>query len=538
MKVNRFEAGLNTRIDPSLLQPNEAVRYVNIDNEKLTLKSAKNYTQLVPAQSARNLFYVFKGEWKSSFADRDYQEYAGALYYTEVGTTAKRDDNSGTVQNMGIARPEPYPAVDGSGDEIVDIVTNEQIQTLVVTDESAGAGEDPIDNSNNVTLQYTYTYYNSALGLESAPAPLSAEVEITAGNVAHIKNFNPVLDPQADLIRLYRLGDGVTTMTLVDEISTSGLTDQTVYVDEIASIDLPGTLLDTYSNTPPPENLRYLVEAYGIMFGAVGNKLYFSLVGQPAYWPEDQFLSIEADITGIFPIQGGILVFTRTSTHLLLGKDVSTFTLVSIETEQGCISHKSCKTVKATPIWISTDGICAWANGAVEVISKNKLGKKLFDVKNTTVYDEQYYIVTNEGTLLAADLRFDSLAFKEYNFDHPVADIGNFEGVLYASINERACTLFTGEELTLCYTSPNFTENAFSQIKLYNNIYIRYNGIFKIKLYIDNKLVQHTELDGNGIADISPPAAKQRGSSIQFEIDGIGTIYEIDYKVLGRQNGR
>ena len=37
---------------------------------------------------------------------------------------------------------------------------------------------------------------------------------------------------------------------------------------------------------------------------------------------------------------------------------------------------------------------------------------------------------------------------------------------------------------------------------------------------------------------ITPPAEKQRGSNIQFCIKGIGIVYEISYKVLGRSNGR
>ena len=71
-----------------------------------------------------------------------------------------------------------------------------------------------------------------------------------------------------------------------------------------------------------------------------------------------------------------------------------------------------------------------------------------------------------------------------------------------------------------------------------SNIYIRSNGTFIVKVYIDSILISTFNITGNQVHELTPPQEKQRGSDLQFAITGTGVIYEIEYKVVGRQNGR
>jgi hypothetical protein len=509
MKIADFSKGLSTRLDASLIDLAEAVEYLNIDNTAGILKSAKNYT--LTSTAVEKWFYLFKGVWYSSALERDYVEYKSKLYFTEDTTYPKKIVN-GVEKKLGID-PPPAP-----------LITVEGAAGIISTDPEV--------------LQYVYTYYDSSEGIESAPSNISEELSIGALKQVDISNFTSSSNPAVDLIRLYRVGAGATEFTLITELVNATVT----YSDNIPTLNAIGPLLDTIDNQPPLVGLKNLVQAYGILFASIGPTVYFTKVGQPDAWPTTQSISFDNDVTGILPTQDGIFVFTNTKMQLLIGTDIATFAVVpSPGDEQGCNSHKSCKLVKSIPVWSSDDGICAFQGGNITVLSKEKLGKLTLDIVNTTVFDEHYYVTLADGSLFAMDLRFD-LAFKEFDFstniDINVSNIGKFENTLYTVINGFVATLFTGDDLELNYISPDMTEGDHTIIKLYNNIYIKADGNFRVKILIDNVEVSSETLIGKQIFDVKVPQELQRGSSIQFDIKGRGQIKEIEYKAVGRQNGR
>ena len=507
MKLNAFDGGLSQRVDPSLILPNEGVEYCNIDNTSLMLKSTKDTKD--QNQIVGGYFYKFKDQWFSSTAERDYIEYGDFLYYTEVNKKPlKNDGNRETC--LGIEAP-------------VDKVTTVQADPT--------ASEKISDSAS--TLQYSYTYYNSQDGVESAPSPISDELSLAADKVVDVSGIVASTDVQVDKIRIYRIGDGITTMTLIEEIDNTSA----VYRDDTLTLDLEGTLLDTYNNQPPLTGLRFLTEAYGIMFAAKGDKLYYSQLGEPDYWPATNFIDFYRDITGILAVPNGILVQQKTRTDILVGSTSAEFRLLPVSKEQGNLSHKSNQLVKNTPVWVSNDGICNYNGSTVQVMSKDKLGKVSLDVVNSAVHDENYYLCLTDGTLLVMDARF-GLVFKEYKFTQNIDNILVEDDILYGRQGDNLVTLFEGDDINLKYLSPVLTEGEHAQTKGYNHVYIRSNGEFDIKILIDGETVHTKTIKGNKIHDISPPAQRQRGSGIQFDIEGTGVIYEIEYKVLGRQNGR
>lgn len=508
MKANRFDGGLNTRVDPSLIEVNEAVRFRNIDNTGRILKSCLD-TTLVPGTSVTGYFYYYKSLWFSSTLERSYVEYKDFLYYTEKDKKPMKHDGS-RESLLGIVAPTVALVATQA-----DPVATEKIS------------DDPVD------LTYTYTYYNSQDGVESAPAPLSNELALAADKVVDLTGFVQSPDIQVDMIRIYRIGDNVTSMTLVKEVDNSN----SVVRDDTPSISLMAHILDSYDNQPPLSGLQYLVEAYGILFAALGDKLYFTIPGKPNYWPAANYLDFPNTITGILPVAEGILVQSLTKTDILTGTTIATFKVQPVSIEQGNVAHFSNAWIKGVPIWISKDGICAYAGGSVQVISKDKLGKLSLSVVNTAVYDETYYICLMDGTLLVMDSRF-TMNFKDYKFASPIGNIAVFNDVLYARIGSTLNTMFTGNEIEFDYLSPQFTEDAHTNTKLYNNIYLRSDGLFTVRVYIDGEEVLSKYLTGNTIHDITPPEEKQRGSNVQFSIVGTGKVYEYEYKVVGRQNGR
>lgn len=392
------------------------------------------------------------------------------------------------------------------------------------------------------TLQYVYTYYDSSEGTESAPSPVSDELELVAGKSVDIDGIVLSTNSFADRIRLYRLGADSSEYTLIVELEESDLTDNLdgtySYNDNIPTIDAVGDLLESQNNQKPIDGLINLVEAYGMLFASKGSRVYYTKLGQPDYWPSLQFQNFAGDVTGILPVSDGIFVFTATNFEVIVGTTPETLSKLPSRSGQGCNNHKSCKVIKGQPIWSSNDGICTWRSGSAEVLSRPALGKVTFDIVNTAVHDETYYICLADGTLMAMDLRF-GIAFKTISFDgKELTDLGVFDNTFYGAVDGKIVTLFTGEAMELSYLSPELTEGDCSVSKQYNNVYIRANGEFTVKILVDGLVVTQEDIKGNTIHDLKVPQERQRGSSIQFDIVGTGTVKEIEYKAIGRQNGR
>lgn len=524
MQIKQFNGGISKRIDASLIEINEAVNYVNIDNTDLTLRGLKGTTALTI--EARDYFYNFKNVWLSSYMPRDYVEYDNKLYYTEQNNIPQKSVDGTNIFNLGIAQPtESDAAITVGGIEY---------RTIVAEAVDPITGEDPL-SASVLTLQYCYTYYNSADGTESAPSPLSNEVTVAAGKVVKLINIIRSTDPQVTDIRLYKVGTNITSFALFKTIPNN-LTEAR---DAVKSTEVT-TLLETFNYNQPLAGLRFLVQAYGILFAALGTKLYFTVIGKPNAWPTANFLLFESDITGILPTQDGIFVFTKSKAKLLVGTKITDFAIRPISDEQGCNSHKSCRMVRNTPVWSSLDGICQWSSGSIDVISKDKLGKVTLDIKNTCLFDETYYVLQTNGNLLAMDTRFGGIVFKDIDLEKSIVDIGAFNSVLYGIVEERVHKLFDGDLVPFRYLSPKYTEGFMTVSKGYNNVYIKAKGQLTISIVIDDEVVITKEynLPVAKLIDLKVPEDKQFGTYIQFDIRGTGQVWEIEYKTIGRSNGR
>lgn len=531
MQINQFNGGLSTRLDASLIAPNEAVRYTNIDNTDATLRSARDFRSTT--SEARDYFYKFKNKWLSSYVARDYLEYDNVLYFTELDGLAQKTRDGVLFRNLGIVAPASKPMFEEDGvTPIVGADGKQIVGPRAVADDPEG-DEDPI-SATNLNVTYCYTYYNDSDDTESAPSPLGNELALTAGKVVVLDNIVPSTDPQVTHIRIYRLQAGVGTVFQLAMQVTNNLS---TVRDAVSSTDLT-TVLESQDNDPPPIGLKYLVEAYGVLFGVVGNQLYFSKMGKPNYWPASQSFLFKADITGLLPVQNGIFVFILSQAFMLVGSTIADFEIVPVSTEYGCNSHKSCKLVKNTPVWSCLDGIASWSNGYIQIISKDKLGRFVLTIKDTAVFDETYFALDVEGNLLAMDLRFNLLAFKRYDFVEKVVDIGVFDGVFYGIAKEKVIEMFSGDELELSWRSGMLAEGSITMTKTYNIVYVRYSGNFVFKTLINGKEVASKTLSGEDNIEIKVPQELQRGEYIEFDIRGIGKIWEIEYKPVGRQNGR
>lgn len=435
------------------------------------------------------------------------------------------------IEELSSVKVRVYREYNGTYYKIADTTLDER---KVITDLK-------LDISNNVqytairttksTLQYTVTYYNEADGTESAPMKYSNELEVSHGTVINVTNIPKSDDAQVTHRKIYRLGGNLIGMTLVAKL------DNTIDSFYDYTSDINATeVLTSQNHYQPDSNMHSLTEAYSIFFGIVGNEVRFSEIGEPDVWPPENSIKLGKAGTGMLPVTQGVLLFTQNETYLLTGTNKAQFSRILITKRQGCLANKSCQVVKNTPLWVSHEGICTLQNGHVQVLSKPLLGRTSIDVLQSTVYDEQYFLLKTDGTLLVLDVR-SGFRFYQLKFTDSIGGVGTFEGKLYFAVGGKLSEAFTGDNMTLEYTSPLFIEGNHSNHKMYNNVYIRANGVFTVKMFIDGELALTQDISGNTTFDLTPPTDKQRGYGCHFNIVGVGTVYTINNKILGKQNG-
>lgn len=380
------------------------------------------------------------------------------------------------------------------------------------------------------SYQYQYTYYNSADGTESGPSPFSDLIDTTEGGQITINNIDPSTDPQVDKKRLYRIGGDLTQSTLVVELTNA----TTSYLDLLNDTDVVGTILETATALPAPNDLAFLTEAYAMLFAAQGSKLRFTPIGKPDQWPELNFLQFDADVTGIAAVTHGILVSTKFKTFIVTGTGPTSLSQQSLTDNQGCLAFESVQAISGAALWVSSDGICLSNGSEPVVISKAALGKQTLDVKDSVIHDEVYYALLADNTMLAYDFAYGQI-FKDFNLANESIVVGN--DTLYGWSNGELQTLFASTESeTLKYTSPRLIEGASTEQKTYKNVRVYHKGDIIIKVLINDILVVTQSLTGEDTVTVKVPQDLQRGTFIQFELEGTGEVYEIEYRTGAQKN--
>lgn len=415
--------------------------------------------------------------------------------------------------------------------KVADITSLGQVVTDSVLDISANA---ELDNSKfgplRGTYTYVYTYYNKADGAESAPSPNSLEINVGAGKVT-LTNLVTSTDSQVSHIRIYRVGGDVAKFTLVAEIANT----TTTYTDATKDSNLTGSLLSSTSYGPPPVGLKYLTQAYAMLFGVVGSKLYYTPIGVPNAWPGDYFIECVEPITGIAVVSNGLLVFTKLRTLIVSGTGPTSLTKSPLSMSQGCIDHYSIANIDGAAYWASTDGICASNGNEPVVLSKTKLGKLKLAPIQAVMLDQVYYLLQVDGSILALDFRYESI-IKKFELDVDMLQVGNDK--LYGWKAGFSFELFEGATVEqFKYLSPKLSDGRVSEKKTYKKVYIYSKGVIELKMYIEDNLVGTYSFNKQDAHEIQPPQQLQRGCYIQFEISGTGEVLELEYVVGARKDG-
>lgn len=494
-QLNTFTGGLSTRLAPHLISVSEAVIYSNIDPSFGPLTPIMDDTYM--NKTLYKNFYLFKDVWVNSDEDRDYVEFQNKLYYSNGVDIPQKSSDGLTWFNLGILKPATAPGV-----------------TLGTTGLLEG------------TFRYCYTYYNSIDGTESQPSDYSTEVITTLNKVS--VTVVASTDLQVDKIRLYRIGGSYSVMMLVQEVANTSATleDNSISPSDVLTSTLYGRA---------PEGLNYLTLANTMFFGAKEDKLYFSEIAFVNSWSPYYFIDFDANITGIGATQNGLLVFTEYKTYIVTGTTPSTLSKYLLNDEIGCILHKSIRFINNTLLWYSYEGICASSGTEIKSLSRDKLGTITLVPRHSCTVDSVYYLSHSNG-ILVIDTRF-GLVFRELS----TIALGMFDiaGVLYyTNPDKKLYSLGTSEVPKIMhYLSPKFPDGALSKLKNYKTLYLNCTGNLEFTTYISDKKVLTVNLT-EGVQEIKLPQDERLGYWLQFEVKGLGTLLEVEYKLEERQNGR
>jgi len=413
----------------------------------------------------------------------------------------------------------------------------------------------------NITLEallYTYpalpefalTLYNSTLDIESQPVFDFAGFDYLNGlGRFYWGNVNvPINKQHADLTRLYRRHQDTGKWTLIIEQSSDLNYLGTTYLPDIVYKD---QILDSYNNNAPLENMNYLSVAYGRLFAAIENKLYYSQVGFFEYWPTFNYLEIEEDITGIAVVPSGLLVFSKYKTYLVRGQDTANFSVSILSNNVGCLSHYSIAYINSNAIWLSEEGIMYGSGGTITKASYEKLGdmkgfKNLagnYNLPVAVTHQEKYYIAFDEtrdflnNCVLVGDI---TGGLKFYTSSEEASSLATTRGDLFSI---RGTTLYETEAAAtnkqLVFKSGQLFESGLTVAKTYNSFYISYIGDVTVTLFINDievasKILSSVDLD---VQELHIPKSSQRGYTLSYSVSGTGEVYEAEFKSSRRTYG-
>ena len=317
-------------------------------------------------------------------------------------------------------------------------------------------------------------------------------------------------------------------------------------------INANGRILDSWDNLPPPplnENdesllghISYLIPVSGALVGIIGQRIHWSKVGFPDYWPARNFLDFNEDVTGLIEVSDGLLVFTQNETHLIRNfPNPATISRTLITNEQGCVHIRTPQFLRGIPIWISNDGICTYQNGRVVVLSRGLLGSEYLrgDIITTEIHNDVYYILYNDR-IVTMDQRFlttlqsgvEQIATNFVEYDtNGVRFIEKFDGedILYGTTATNTIVeMFAGDEdLPMEYVSPKITLTEEERIKLFDRLFVAYKQGGGLALQVRLFNLSETPI----VKDYA--LVESRGVTKDYRLPG-NSFYAIQFRVIGK----
>lgn len=442
--------GMNNFIDKSLIDKNTASKLVNAD-----IKSGK----LVPVKAPNNLGKHTIEEFGHYGAfNRSVVQWYGRNYWS-YNDAVKEPYYGGNEEDLGIPYPDSLPQLG-----------------------LADPGED--DNGMTGTYRYCCCFVNEN-GWESAPAEDIANFfsEINITNM-YVTIKVPTFPEGITSAKVYRTTNNGSDFYFLREVTESGGTITDRLEDSVLLMREVCTSLDNY---PPPDGGKYLTENGGVFYLAVGDRLYFSILGNPHGWHPLYFIGFDDTITGICAEFQGVLVFTYNAVYRVVGaENPEAVTKILIPSQQGCINWHTINRVSNAPIWLSNDGLCVWDGSLVQIISQGVYDTSDIRPRCSCSYDDCYYLFTYDNSCIIFDRRNGGI-FRELDFscDYAWYNAELDKMYLYNESLGEVSSFGDGEPLRITFVSGYYNSDSV-HYQSFSNLRINATEPMNVRVFAEN----------------------------------------------------
>jgi hypothetical protein len=233
------------------------------------------------------------------------------------------------------------------------------------------AAPDPQDEDETQYTSYVYTFVNE-FGEEGPPSPVSDTIQrnINATTIVVTPTTLPTgVSGEYGITfkRIYRAVTGAlgSEFLFVAEIALETAT----YEDALDDAEL-GEALESEEWDLPPTDLRYITALpNGIMVGASGNQLCFSVQNRPHAWPVGFRLATDTPITGLGNVDTTVFVGTQSFVYTASGNSPDSYSMSKPGAPHACQSARSIAYLLGIGVvFAGPDGLMA-ANGPTSVIN-------------------------------------------------------------------------------------------------------------------------------------------------------------------------
>lgn len=422
LEYNDFSGGLNTRLPASQIARNEAQVAVNVDLRSGALKSIKDLGTAISSSylitgasvlySGKNLHYAassyFMDEYSflSGYADgnpssfnRRYLDDGDVTYFTNSSNYPQKAVAASplTPVNLGVVAPDPPTVTKVSG---------------------ALSGR----------FKYALTFFTSD-DIESNPT-FFADVSLSSQGI----QFTLPIAKNARIVgaRLYRTRESEDVYFLIREtlgVSTSSASI-TVTSDTTSDSDIDvesqltwaqggfpssgGQYIEDHSPPPALSVLSNRLHAgnssgkpgAGIVFGALGADLRWSILGAPDYWPVVNQATLPGVCEALVSVSGTTFAFTATGIFQLIGPSDDAINVTQTNAAHG-VKPGTGHLVTDTPfgmMYQSPEGIALFNGSSSTIVSSGKLALatiEAYTYNSAAFYDNQLFLFHSAGALIA-----------------------------------------------------------------------------------------------------------------------------------------
>lgn len=426
LEYNDFSGGLNTRLPASQIARNEAQVAVNVDLRSGALKSIKDVGTSIGSGyyslgTAATYFYSGRSlHYAASSYFMDARDYADLSIEIDPAPNFYRqylDDGDVTYYTNFSAPPSKatpnIPTLTGQVPVVVGVTPPAAPTVTKVSSAGALSGR----------FKFALTYFTLD-DVESNPtffADISLSGEYISFSIPAPKNTRVIG------VRLYRTRADEDVYFLVKEVkNTSGTVTSGLSTD--ADIDVETQLTWAQGGFPssggqyiedhsPPPTLAVLSNRLhagnssgksggGIVFGAVGADVRWSILGAPDYWPAVNQFILPGTCEALISVSGTTFAFTATGIFQFIGTSDDVIDVTQTNAAHG-VKPGTGHLVTDTPfgmMYQSPEGIALFNGSSSTVISSNKLALsavEAYTYNSAAFYDNQLFLFHSAGALVA-----------------------------------------------------------------------------------------------------------------------------------------